>query len=52
MGGGNTVCLKMLKSYLEEEHNDKKKQPYDTSDWTLVNRHQVSLFKVKSFFFI
>jgi len=40
MGGGNTVCLKMLKSYLEEEHNDKKKQPYDTSDWTLVNRHQ------------
>lgn len=35
MGGGNNACLMALKQYLEDESMDKKKQPFDTSDWTL-----------------
>lgn len=35
MGGNNYPCLNALKKYLEDESMDKKKQPFDTSDWTL-----------------
>ena len=30
------ACVKALASYLEEEHQDKKKAPLDTSDWSKV----------------
>lgn len=35
MGGNNPKCLLALKQYLQEESLDKKKQIYDTSNWTL-----------------
>lgn len=35
MGGNNQLCLNTLRKYLEDESLDKKKQPYDTTDWTL-----------------
>ncbi len=34
MGGNNTACLEAVSKYLEDEHKDKKKQPYDTSKFT------------------
>lgn len=34
MGGSNRECLPALKKYLEDESLDKKKKPYDTSNWT------------------
>uniref|UniRef100_A0A1B6D8K8 Ubiquitin-like protease family profile domain-containing protein n=1 Tax=Clastoptera arizonana TaxID=38151 RepID=A0A1B6D8K8_9HEMI len=37
MGGNNNKCLKLLLKYLEDESLDKKKLPYDTSDWKLEN---------------
>lgn len=37
MGSDNDRCLAALKNYLEAEHMDKKKTPYDTSDFTLEN---------------
>ncbi|CAH2004404.1 unnamed protein product [Acanthoscelides obtectus] len=37
MGGSNDRCLRALKQYLEAEHLDKKKTPFDTSDFTLEN---------------
>lgn len=35
MGGVNPKCLNALRQYLHDESLDKKKQPYDTSKWTL-----------------
>lgn len=35
MGGNNLKCLSALRQYLEDESLDKKKQPYDTSNWKL-----------------
>lgn len=35
MGGNNPKCLAALKQYLQDESLDKKKQPYDMSDWKL-----------------
>lgn len=35
MGGNNSKCLAALKTYLQDESLDKKKQPYDMSNWTL-----------------
>ncbi|XP_045614294.2 LOW QUALITY PROTEIN: sentrin-specific protease 1 [Procambarus clarkii] len=37
MLGDNNKCLEALLKYLEDEHLDKKKTSYDTSDWTLEN---------------
>lgn len=37
MGSENDRCLKALKNYLEAEHLDKRKTPYDTSDFSLEN---------------
>lgn len=34
MGSSNPKCLNALRGYLEFEHMDKKKTPYDTSDFT------------------
>jgi sentrin-specific protease 1 len=31
--GNNSKCLRLLREYLEQESLDKKKLPYDTSDW-------------------
>lgn len=33
LGGNHDHTLKLFLKYLEEEHMDKKKTPYDTSDW-------------------
>lgn len=33
MGGDNKKCLNALKSYLEEEHKDKKNGPINLDDW-------------------
>ncbi|XP_076296562.1 sentrin-specific protease 1 [Lasioglossum baleicum] len=35
MGGNNLKCLSALRQYLEDESLDKKKKPYDTSNWKL-----------------
>lgn len=35
LGGKNMRLAKALLKYLEEEHMDKKKSAYDTSDWKL-----------------
>lgn len=35
MGGKNPKCLSALRQYLEDESLDKKKKPYNTSDWKL-----------------
>jgi sentrin-specific protease 1 len=35
LGGKNMRLANALLKYLEEEHMDKKKSAYDTSDWTL-----------------
>ncbi|XP_076235325.1 uncharacterized protein LOC143179827 [Calliopsis andreniformis] len=35
MGGNNPKCLSALRQYLEDESLDKKKKPYDTSNWKL-----------------
>lgn len=35
MGGSNPKCLNALKQYLQDESLDKKKKPYDVSDWKL-----------------
>ncbi|XP_076382199.1 sentrin-specific protease 1 [Megalopta genalis] len=35
MGSNNMKCLSALRQYLEDESLDKKKQPYDTSNWKL-----------------
>lgn len=37
MGSSNKTCLETLLRYLREEHFDKKKCEYDTSDWELKN---------------
>ncbi|XP_054257263.1 sentrin-specific protease 1-like isoform X2 [Macrosteles quadrilineatus] len=37
MGGENNKCLHALLKYLNDESVDKKKSPYDTSDWKLQN---------------
>jgi hypothetical protein len=34
-GGKYAEAGEQLKRYLELEHRDKKKAPYDTSDWTI-----------------
>ncbi|GLV43295.1 hypothetical protein CBL_14027 [Carabus blaptoides fortunei] len=36
MLGNNNQCLTALENYLREEHCDKKKTEYDTSDWKQV----------------
>ncbi|RZF38768.1 hypothetical protein LSTR_LSTR008138 [Laodelphax striatellus] len=41
MGSHNNECLKALLKYLEDESNDKKKIPYDTSDWKAVNMKDI-----------
>ena len=33
--------LEVLREYLKEEHNDKKKSAYDVSDWKLLNTGKV-----------
>ncbi|XP_012286454.1 sentrin-specific protease 1 [Orussus abietinus] len=35
MGGSNQKCLSALSQYLKEESLDKKKKPYDLSDWKM-----------------
>ena len=35
MGGNNPKCLAALRQYLQDESLDKKKKPYNTSDWKL-----------------
>ena len=35
MGGQNSACLDGLRSYMEAESLDKRKQALDTSDWVL-----------------
>ena len=37
MGVDKTGILKLLLKYLEDEHQDKKKSPFDTSDFTMEN---------------
>ena len=37
MGSDKTEILKLLLKYLESEHMDKKKTPFDTSDFSLEN---------------
>ncbi|CEG79415.1 hypothetical protein RMATCC62417_13889 [Rhizopus microsporus] len=39
--GKDDYTLKLLLTYLEEEHLDKKKTPYDTSDWTLESPQNI-----------
>lgn len=41
MGGDNNRCLKALIGYLEAEHMDKKKSPYDTSDFICENVKEI-----------
>ncbi|XP_066600299.1 sentrin-specific protease 1-like [Prorops nasuta] len=41
MGSPNAKCLLALKQYLQDESLDKKKKPYDTSDWTLENAKDI-----------
>ncbi|XP_022188230.2 sentrin-specific protease 1-like [Nilaparvata lugens] len=41
MGSHNNKCLTALLKYLEEESKDKKKTPYDTSDWKAVNMEDI-----------
>jgi len=36
MGGDNATCLNALLKYLQDEHMDKKKAPFDTSDFQSV----------------
>lgn len=33
LGGNHDYTLSLFLSYLEQEHMDKKKTPFDTSDW-------------------
>jgi sentrin-specific protease 1 len=33
MNGNNQTCLDLLKRYLQEEHQDKKKAPMDLTEW-------------------
>lgn len=33
MGGRNQGCLDALLQYLRDEHKDKKKTPFDDTDW-------------------
>ncbi|KAI8578229.1 hypothetical protein K450DRAFT_247854 [Umbelopsis ramanniana AG] len=35
LGGNNVRLVKALLQYLEDEHMDKKKTPYDASDWSI-----------------
>lgn len=37
MNGNNKECLKALKNYLNEEHQDKKGAPYDLTDWNCIH---------------
>lgn len=37
MLGDNDRCLQALLEYLHQEHQDKKKSPYNTDDWSLEN---------------
>uniref|UniRef100_H2Y7Z9 Ubiquitin-like protease family profile domain-containing protein n=1 Tax=Ciona savignyi TaxID=51511 RepID=H2Y7Z9_CIOSA len=37
MGATNDECLEILKSYLVDEHLDKKKAGFDVSDWKCCN---------------
>lgn len=41
MGGNNPKCLMALKQYLQDESQDKKKQPYDMSNWTLQSAKNI-----------
>lgn len=41
MGGNNPKCLIALKQYLQDESQDKKKQPYDMSNWTLQSAKNI-----------
>lgn len=41
MNGVNDKCLELLKDYLVSEHNDKKKSPYDVSDWELSHEKNI-----------
>ncbi|KAL6264523.1 hypothetical protein P5V15_004630 [Pogonomyrmex californicus] len=41
MGGNNPKCLAALKQYLQDESLDKKKQPYDMSDWKLQSAKNI-----------
>ncbi|CAL4111645.1 unnamed protein product, partial [Meganyctiphanes norvegica] len=37
MLGDNDRCLQALLEYLKQEHQDKKKSPYNTDDWSIQN---------------
>ncbi|KAJ8960728.1 hypothetical protein NQ318_020020 [Aromia moschata] len=41
MGSSNDRCLEALRNYLEAEHLDKKKAPYDASDFALENARDI-----------
>ena len=41
MGSANPQCLKALRQYLEDESLDKKKKPFDTSDWKLESVNDI-----------
>lgn len=41
MGTSNPKCLAALKQYLQDESLDKKKQPYDMSDWKLQSAKDI-----------
>lgn len=41
MGSGNPRCLAALRQYLEDESMDKRKKPYDTSDWKLISEKDI-----------
>jgi len=32
--GNNSQCFKLIRDYLGKEHQDKKKTPFDFSEWT------------------
>lgn len=43
MEGNNSKCLAVLKQYLQEESLDKKKQIYDTRNWTIQSATNIPL---------
>ncbi|KAI6217881.1 Ulp1 protease [Aphelenchoides besseyi] len=41
LGGKNVGCLEALKSYLQEEHRDKKKSEIDLSNWNFECKAEI-----------
>lgn len=41
MGGNNNECLNALSDYLQAESLDKKKKPFDMTDWSIKNAKDI-----------